>query len=65
MAPATLARLRDELKKILENPDTKAKLNAAGGLDPYAASPDEFNAIIRRDYQKYAKVVKDLNLKLD
>jgi tripartite-type tricarboxylate transporter receptor subunit TctC len=60
-----LARLRDELRKVLENPDTKAKLNAVGGLDPYIASPDEFNALIKRDYEKYAKVVKELNLKLD
>jgi imidazolonepropionase-like amidohydrolase len=42
-----------------------AKLNAAGGLDPRVASPEEFNAMIRRDYEKYDKVVKELNLKLD
>ena len=65
LPPAVLARLRDELRKVLENADTKAKLNAVGGLDPFVASPDEFNALIRRDYEKYAKVVKDLNLKVD
>ena len=62
---ATLGRLRDEFRKVLESPDTKAKLNAAGGLDPYVATPDEFKAMIRRDYEKYAKVVKDLGLKID
>ena len=65
LPPAVLGRLRDELRKVLENADTKAKLNAVGGLDPFIAPPDEFNAIIRRDYEKYAKVVKDLNLKID
>ncbi|HYG55527.1 MAG TPA: tripartite tricarboxylate transporter substrate binding protein [Burkholderiales bacterium] len=60
-----LTRLREEFRKVLENPDTKVKLNSAGGLDPYLASPDEFSALIKRDYEKYAKVVKDLNLKLD
>jgi len=60
-----LEKLRTEVRKVLESPDTKAKLNAAGGLDPFIASPDAFEAMIRRDYEKYAKVVKDLNLKLD
>ena len=65
MPQGILAKLREELRKVLESPDTKAKLNAVGGLDPLIASPDEFNALIKRDYEKYAKVVKDLNLKLD
>jgi tripartite-type tricarboxylate transporter receptor subunit TctC len=62
---ATLAKLRAELRKILESADVKQKLNAAGGLDPYVASPEEFDARIRRDYAKYAKVVKDIGIKLD
>jgi hypothetical protein len=37
----------------------------AGGLDPYIANPDEFAALIRRDYAKYAKVVKDIGIKVD
>ena len=65
MPPATLARLREEIRKVLELPDTKAKLNAAGGLNPLLGTPEEFSALIHRDYEKYAKVVKDLNLKLD
>lgn len=62
---ANLARLRSELRRVLESPDVKEKLNAAGGLDPYVATPEEFAALIRRDHAKYAKVVKDLGIKLD
>ena len=62
---ATLTKLRGELKKVLESPDAKEKLNAAGGLDPYVATPEEFSALIKRDHAKYAKVVKDLGIKLD
>jgi tripartite-type tricarboxylate transporter receptor subunit TctC len=65
MPEATLARLRAELKKTLESPDVKQKLNAAGGLDPYVATPEEFNAVIKRDFAKYAKAVKDIGIKLD
>jgi tripartite-type tricarboxylate transporter receptor subunit TctC len=62
---ATLSKLRAELKRVLESPDVKQKMNAAGGLDPYLASPEEFAALIRRDYDKYAKAVKDIGLKVD
>src|SRR6185295_3690094 len=60
-----LNRLRAEVNRALESPDVKAKLNAAGGLDPYIANPDEFAALIRRDYAKYAKVVKEIGIKVD
>ena len=59
------ARLRAEFKRVLESPDVKQKLNAAGGLDPYVASPEEFAALIRRDYAKFARLVKDIKLKID
>jgi tripartite-type tricarboxylate transporter receptor subunit TctC len=61
----TLAKLRAELKRALESPDVKAKFNGAGGLEPYVATPDEFDAVIRRDHAKYAKVVRQLGIKLD
>ena len=60
-----LQRLRTELRRVLESPEVKQKLNAAGGLDPYVASPEEFATLIQRDYAKYAKVVKDIGIKLD
>ncbi len=60
-----LVKLRAELKRVLEAPDVKEKLNAAGGLDPYVASPEEFTALIKRDYAKYAQVVKEIGIKLD
>jgi tripartite-type tricarboxylate transporter receptor subunit TctC len=60
-----LTRLRGEIKKVLESPDVKQKMNAAGGLDPYVTTPQEFSALIRRDYEKYAKVVKDIGIKLE
>jgi tripartite-type tricarboxylate transporter receptor subunit TctC len=62
---ATLTRLRAEVRKALEMPEVRGKMNAAGGLDPYITTPDEFTALIRRDHAKYAKVVKDLAIRLD
>jgi tripartite-type tricarboxylate transporter receptor subunit TctC len=62
---ATLGRLRSEIRRALESPQVREKLNAAGGLEPYITTPEEFSALIRRDHAKYAKVVKDLGIKLD
>jgi tripartite-type tricarboxylate transporter receptor subunit TctC len=60
-----LTRLRTEIRRALETPELKEKMNAAGGLDPYVTTPEEFQALVRRDYAKYAKVVKDVGIKLD
>ena len=60
-----LDRLRAEIRRALESADVKARFNGAGGLEPYVAAPEEFDALIRRDHAKYAKVVKDLGIRLD
>jgi tripartite-type tricarboxylate transporter receptor subunit TctC len=60
-----LDRLRSELRRALESPEVKARFNAAGGLEPYVATAQEFEELIRRDHAKYAKAVKDLGIKLD
>jgi tripartite-type tricarboxylate transporter receptor subunit TctC len=60
-----LSRMRTEVRRVLESDDVKQKMNAAGGLDPLVTTPQEFGALIRRDFEKYAKIVKDLGLKLD
>jgi tripartite-type tricarboxylate transporter receptor subunit TctC len=60
-----LSRIRTEVRRVLESDDVKQKMNAAGGLDPFVTTPQEFSALIRRDFEKYAKIVKDLGLKLD
>jgi tripartite-type tricarboxylate transporter receptor subunit TctC len=60
-----LARLRAEVKEALASPDVKAKLNQAGGLDSFSSTPEEFAALIQRDYDKYGKIVKEIGVKVD
>jgi tripartite-type tricarboxylate transporter receptor subunit TctC len=62
---AVLAKLRAEIKRALESSDLKEKFNAAGGLEPYVLAPEEFAALIRSDHAKYAKVVKDVGVRID
>ena len=47
------------------SPEFKEKLNAAGGLEPFVSTPEEFAALIRRDYDKYGKIVKAVGIKVD
>jgi tripartite-type tricarboxylate transporter receptor subunit TctC len=60
-----LANLHTEVNKALTDPEVKSKLNAAGGLEPYISTPAEFADLIRRDYDKYGKVVKEVGVKVD
>jgi tripartite-type tricarboxylate transporter receptor subunit TctC len=62
---SVLARLRGVVAKALASPNVKEKLNAAGGLEPFATTPDEFVALIRSDYDKYRKIVKAVGVKVD
>jgi tripartite-type tricarboxylate transporter receptor subunit TctC len=60
-----LARLREEVAKALASDDVKEKLNNAGGLQAFATTPAEFAALIKTDYDKYGKLVRDIGVKVD
>jgi tripartite-type tricarboxylate transporter receptor subunit TctC len=62
---AVVATLRTEVQKALREPELARRLNVTGRLEPLLASPEEFNALIEKDYQKYGKLVKDIGIKLD
>ncbi|MDB5902477.1 MAG: hypothetical protein JWM26_1355 [Betaproteobacteria bacterium] len=64
VAKEVVARLHTETAKILRQPDVRAKL-ANVGADPGGNSPEEFAAFIRAERTKYARVVKDAQIKLD
>jgi tripartite-type tricarboxylate transporter receptor subunit TctC len=60
-----LKKLREEIGRALESADLKERFNRAGGLEPLLLPTEEFAALIRRDYEKYAKVVKEVGVKVD
>jgi tripartite-type tricarboxylate transporter receptor subunit TctC len=64
MPADVLERLRGEIRRALEAPETKERFNRSGGLEPLVATPEEFAAMIRRDYDKYGAVVKKLGIKI-
>jgi tripartite-type tricarboxylate transporter receptor subunit TctC len=60
-----LDKLRVEVRKALETPEVKEKLHAAGGLEPLITSPEEFTALIRRDHERFGKLIKEVGIKAD
>ena len=62
---ATMSRLRADISKALALPEVAKRFNAAGGLDPATATPQEFLERIRSDYEKYAKLVKAIGATVD
>lgn len=63
--PAPLvARLHEELLRILNQPDVKSRIESDGS-EPVGSSPGEFRRFMRADMDKWAKLVKESGAKLD
>src|SRR5436190_21124943 len=65
MPEDVLNRLRTEVRRALESPDVKASLFGKGSLETLILSPEEFNALIRRDYERFGKLIRDIGVKAD
>jgi tripartite-type tricarboxylate transporter receptor subunit TctC len=62
--PSVVARLSAELRKILEMPSVRQKLEELG-YEPRNATPEEFLAIIKDDSVRYRKVILDAQIKAE
>src|SRR5690348_8223342 len=65
MPQDVLERLRSEVRRALESPDVKASLMGKGSLETLILSPEDFEKLIRRDYDKYGKLIQKLGIKAD
>jgi tripartite-type tricarboxylate transporter receptor subunit TctC len=59
-----VARLHDELVKVLNRPDVRERI-VADGSDPAGTAPEEFRQFMLADLAKWAKLVKESGAKLD
>jgi tripartite-type tricarboxylate transporter receptor subunit TctC len=59
-----IARLNAESVRILALPEVKERFVSLGAsVEP--GTPEAFSAVIRRDVDKWAKVIKDANVKAE
>jgi tripartite-type tricarboxylate transporter receptor subunit TctC len=63
-APEIVARLRDEVAKIVQQPDIRERIVTLGG-EPVGNTPAEFAAIVRGDVAKWKGVAKAANIVAD
>jgi tripartite-type tricarboxylate transporter receptor subunit TctC len=61
---AIIDRLNAEVNKALSLPDIEQKLDSQG-LAPWTSTPDEMNARLKADYEKYGKLIKLTGAKVD
>ncbi len=60
-----IAKLRAEVNAVLAQRDVAEKLINSGSGEPSITTPEEFAAMIRNDYEKYGKVIRDIGVKID
>jgi tripartite-type tricarboxylate transporter receptor subunit TctC len=62
--PAAIARLHDEIVKVVRQPEVESALQAAGYVVA-ASRPDEFGAFLRDDIVKWGKVVREAKIQAE
>lgn len=60
---AAITEIYKGVKEALASEDVRAKMLELG-LVPVGSTPDEFNALIRTEIAKWAKVIKDANIQV-
>jgi tripartite-type tricarboxylate transporter receptor subunit TctC len=59
-----VARLSAEIVKTLGDPKVRERY-AQNGLEPVGNTPDQFAAVVRGDYEKYGRLVRELKIQID
>ena len=62
--PAIVARLNAEINKALQLPEVREKITN-GGATPIGGSSEDFAAFLRKDYEKWGRIVKESGVKLE
>ena len=59
-----IERLQREVVKALADPELKERY-AALGLRPNGGTPEQLNALVREQLERYGKAIRDNNIKGD
>src|SRR5262249_49902286 len=58
---ALLEKLSAEVARIVEQPDFREQMRGLGA-EPAPTTPEEFDALVRSEVGKYAKIVRDAHI---
>ena len=62
--PDVVTRLQTELARIIKLPDVQAKLKGLGG-EPGNISPEDFSKLNRQEFERFGKLIKQANIKMN
>lgn len=62
--PEIIGTIQAAIRRAADDPGLKARLVGLGG-DPVSSTPEEYVALIRSETAKFAKIIKDANIKYD
>jgi tripartite-type tricarboxylate transporter receptor subunit TctC len=62
---AIVTKLRGEVNAVLALPEVAERLANSGSGDPYVTTLDEFAGLMRRDFEKYGKLIRETGTKVD
>ncbi|WP_026035145.1 tripartite tricarboxylate transporter substrate binding protein [Cupriavidus sp. BIS7] len=61
MPPELVTRLNNEINRAMSLPEVKAKMEAMG-VETATSTPQEFGKILRRDADRYGKLIRELGI---
>jgi tripartite-type tricarboxylate transporter receptor subunit TctC len=61
---AVIDKISSEMALILALPETAEWLGNQG-LEPFISSPEQFAALLKSDMARFAKLIKDANIKVE
>lgn len=64
MPPDIVKKLNTELRRVLADPEIRAKM-ISQGADPVSGTPEEFGLFIKGEADKWAKLIKESKLQVD
>ena len=59
--PAVVTRLNAELRKIIDDPEVKAKI-AATGFEAFSSSTEELDTFVKEQLVKWSRMIKDAGI---
>jgi len=64
LPPDIAAKLHASIAEILKMPDVQERLGALG-FEPIGSAPDQFAAFIQSEMEKYGKIIRDADIKVE
>ncbi len=62
--PAAIARMQEEIARVIRHPDVKQKLLEQGG-DVVGSEPEALDRVVKKELKKWAELVRAANIKVE